>query len=70
MKYENKNLSAPFSLSLSHVKFRYIHMKTLVLKSLFNKVAGLHVNIAKLLKTSISKNICERLLLAKRESID
>ena len=58
-------------------KFRNIHRKTSVLKSLFNKVASLQacnfiktrlqhrcfpVNIAA--RTSILKNICERLLLS------
>ena len=46
-------------------------MKAPVLESLFNKVAGLkrdpntcfHVNIAQFSRTTILKNICERLLL-------
>ena len=59
-------------------KFRNIHTKTSVLESLFNKVAYLRAcsftkkrlqgrcfpaNIVKFLRTSILKNICERLLL-------
>ena len=59
-------------------KFRIIHKKTPVLEPLFNKVAGAQAykfikkrrqhmcfsaNIAKFLRTSILKNICERLLL-------
>ena len=45
------------------------HRKTLLLESLFNKFAGLqtcccfYVNIAKSLKTSVLKDVCERLLL-------
>ena len=60
-------------------KFRNIHRKTLVLGSHFNNVAGLHAcnffkksfqhrcfpgNIPNFLKTSILKNIYERLLLS------
>ena len=59
-------------------KFRNIHRKTPVLASLFNKVSGFQgcnvikkrlqnrcfpVNIANFLRTTILKNICERLLL-------
>ena len=58
-------------------KYNNINRKTLVLKSLFNKFTGLQsgnfitktlqhrcfpVNIVKFLKTSILKDICERLL--------
>ena len=60
------------------LKICNIHRRTPVLMSLFNKVAGLRacnfikkrfqhrcfpVNIAKFLRTPISKNFCERLLL-------
>ena len=60
------------------IKFRKIYREAPVLESLFNKVAELEactfikkrlqhwcfsVNIAKLLRTPILKNICERLLL-------
>ena len=60
------------------LKVRKFHRKTSVLESLFNKVAGLPscnfikkwlqqwcfpVKFPKLLRTSILKNICERLLL-------
>ena len=59
-------------------KFRRIHRKAPALESVFNKVAGLKacnfiqkrlqhkcfpVNIAKVLKTPILKNICKQLLL-------
>ena len=59
-------------------KFRNIHKKTPVFESLFNKVTGFQVsniitkrlqhrnfpvNIAKFLRTTILKNICEQLLL-------
>ena len=57
-----------------------IHKKTVMLESLFNKVAGLKVwnfilnrlqhrwfsvNMAKLLRVPVMKNTCERLLLKK-----
>ena len=60
------------------LKFHKIHRKTPVPGSLFNKVAGLRivtllknrlwhrcfsVNFTKFIRTSILKNICERLLL-------
>ena len=59
-------------------KIRQFHRKTLVLESLFNKAAGLKacnfikarpqnryfpVKLVKFLRTSILKNMCERLLL-------
>ena len=64
------------SIKSCYLKFHYVHWKTPVLES-FNKVADLNacnfikkrlqhrcflVNIAKVLRIHISKNICERLL--------
>ena len=51
-----------------HKKLRQFQRKTPVLESLFNKVAGLRVgvflwNLQNFSRTSILKNICERLLL-------
>ena len=73
-----KQLPKVFYKKVVLQKFCNIHKKTLVLTSLFNKFAGwqagslltkrlqdrcFHVDIAKFLKTSILKDICERLLL-------
>ena len=75
LKSTNRRSSIKKSCSY---KFSNINRKTLVLESLFNKFAGLQagnfitkrfqhrcfpVNIVKFLKTSILKDICERLLL-------
>ena len=69
MKYCNKNLGS-FFLQLQRQLFvdflqNWCCSKenTPVLESLFHKVVGLHMTTAMILRTSILKNICERLLL-------